>query len=130
MIEDKIYFSLEQANAVAQAIRPMLSEILAIREAIMEDKPRVWPVIERAAGNGGSKIASEMAREFQRLDDLVREISATGAILRDINTGLVDFPAFREDREIFLCWRQDESSVSYWHEVDGGFSGRKLIANW
>lgn len=130
MSEQKVYFTLEQANAVAQAIRPLLGEILAIRQAIMEDKPRVWPVVERAAGNGGSKIASEMAREFQRLDDLVREISATGAILRDINTGLVDFPALQEDREIFLCWRQDESSVSYWHEVDSGFSGRKLISNW
>ena len=115
------YFTLEQANAVMQAIRPLISEIMAIRHAILEDRPRVWPVIERAAGNGGSKLASEMAREFQRLDRLVREINATGAILKDINTGLVDFPALREGREIYLCWRYDEPAVSYWHELDGGF---------
>ena len=127
MKEAKVYFSLEQANAVAQAIRPMLGEILAIRQAILEDKPRIWPVIERAAGNGGSKFASEIAREFQRLDTLVREINATGAILRDVNTGLVDFPALREGREIYLCWRYDEPAVSHWHELDAGFSGRKLL---
>jgi hypothetical protein len=122
------YFTLEQANAVMQAIRPLISEIMAIRHAILEDQPRVWPVIERAAGNGGSKLASEMAREFQRLDRLVREINATGAILKDINTGLVDFPALREGREIYLCWRYDEPTISYWHELDGGFSGRKLLS--
>lgn len=128
MKEAKVYFSLEQANAVAQAIRPLLGEILAIRQAILEDKPRIWPVIERAAGNGGSKFASEIAREFQRLDTLVREINATGAILRDVNTGLVDFPALREGREIYLCWRYDEPAVTHWHELDAGFSGRKLLS--
>ena len=127
MSEKKRYFTLEQANAVVQAIRPMLAEILAIRQAILEDKPRVWPVIEKAAGNGGSRIASEMAREFQRLDTLVREISATGAILRDINSGLVDFLALREERDVYLCWRYDEPRVEYWHELDGGFAGRQQL---
>jgi hypothetical protein len=127
MSQEKRYFTVEQANALARAIRPLLGEILAIRQAILEERPRLWPVIEKAAGNGGSRFASEMAREFQRLDDLVREITATGAILRDINTGLVDFPALREEKEIYLCWRYDESSVAHWHEVDGGFAGRKLL---
>lgn len=127
MSKEKRYFTVEQANAVAQAIRPLLGEVLAIRQAILEERPRLWPVIEKAAGNGGSRIASEMAREFQRLDELVSEINATGAILRDVNTGLVDFPALREGEEIYLCWRYDESSVAYWHEKDGGFAGRKLL---
>lgn len=127
MSPEKRYFTLEQANAVVQAIRPMLAEILAIRQVILEDRPRIWPVIEKAAGNGGSKIASEMAREFQRLDILVREIAATGAILRDINSGLVDFPALREGREVYLCWRYDEPGVEYWHELNGGFAGRQKL---
>lgn len=127
MSPEKRYFTLEQANAVVQAIRPMLAEILAIRQVILEDRPRIWPVIEKAAGNGGSKIASEMAREFQRLDTLVREIAATGAILRDINSGLVDFPALREGREVYLCWRYDEPRVEYWHELNGGFAGRQKL---
>jgi hypothetical protein len=127
MSEAKRYFTLEQANAVVRAIRPMVAEILAIRQAILEEQPRVWPVIERAAGNGGSKIASEMAREFQRLDKLVREINATGAILRDVNTGLVDFLALREGQEIYLCWRYNEQQVLYWHGIDAGFAGRELL---
>ena len=127
MSETKRHFTLDQANAVVRAIRPLVAEILAIRQTILEEKPRIWPVIEKAAGNGGSKKASEMAREFWHLDTLVGEINATGAILRDINSGLVDFPAQREGRDIFLCWRYDEGQVEYWHEVDSGFAGRQRL---
>jgi len=120
------YFTIEQANAVMRAIRPMVAEILEIRQAILDKQPQVWPVLERAVGNGGSKVASQVAREFNRMNSLVREIQATGAIFKDINAGLVDFPALREGREVFLCWQYGEESVAYWHELDAGYAGRQL----
>lgn len=126
MARERRYFTLEQANAVARAIRPLVAEILEIRSAIKERQPQVWPILEKAAGNGGSKETSELAREFQRLDDLVREIHATGAILKDINTGLVDFLALREGREVYLCWQYGEEQVAYWHDIEAGFAGRQL----
>ena len=98
------YFTLEQANAVVKAIRPMMAEILEIRRAILAQQPRVWPVIAKAAGNGGSREASQVAVEFQHLDGLVREIQATGAVLKDINEGLIDFLALYQGREIYMCW--------------------------
>jgi len=121
------YFTLERANAVVALIQPQVKEILEIRQSILDRQPEIWPVVERAAGNGGSKKASQVTFEFQRLDTLVREIMATGAMLKDINTGLVDFPALREGREIYLCWRYGEGKVAYWHETNAGFSGRKSI---
>jgi len=121
------YFSLEQANTVVALIRPQVKEILDIRQAILDRQPEIWPVVERAAGNGGSKKASQVTFEFQRLDTLVREIMATGAILKDINNGLVDFLALRDGKEIYLCWRYGEGDVAYWHETNAGFSGRKSI---
>jgi hypothetical protein len=119
------YFTREQANSVVRAIRPMIAEILEIREAILARQAQVWPVLAQAAGNGGSKVASQVAREFQRLDMLVREIQATGAILRDINSGLVDFLASRHGRDVYLCWQYGEEQIDYWHETDGGFRGRQ-----
>jgi len=121
------YFSLDQANAIVKAISPMLAEVLEIRQVILESQPKVWPVIESAAGNGGSMAASQITREFQRLDLLVREIKRTGAILKDINNGLVDFLAKREGRDIYLCWQYGEDSVLYWHEIDDGYKGRQFI---
>lgn len=127
MSDAERYFTLEQANAVVKAIRPMLVEIQEIRQAILARQPQVWPVVAKAAGNGGSKEASLAAVEFHRLDSLVREINATGAILKDINGGLVDFLARRQGREVYLCWKLGEEEIEYWHEIDAGYSGRQPI---
>jgi hypothetical protein len=121
------YFSLEKANEVLVEIRPMIAELLELRGEILEKQPQAWPVIEKSAGNGGGKIASELVRDFNRIDALVRAINATGAILKDVNTGLVDFLAVRDGREVYLCWRYGEPEIQYWHELEGGFAGRQPI---
>ena len=123
------YFTLEQAQVVLDIIRPLVDEILEIRQSILKRQPEVWPVLAKAAGNGGSKLASEIAQEFARLDQAVRAILATGAVLKDINIGLVDFLAWHEDREIYWCWKYGEAKISFWHEIDGGFSGRRPITS-
>lgn len=121
------YFTIEKANAIVRAIRPLIAEILEIRQEILDRRPQFWPVLAKAAGDGGGKAASEVAHQFQQLDTLVREISATGAILKDINTGMVDFLALREGREIYLCWKYGEDQITYWHELDTGYAGRRSI---
>lgn len=110
---------------MVRMIRPLMGEILRLRQAILEKQPEVWPVVEKAAGNGGSREASLAAREFQKLDSLVREIQATGAMIKDLNLGLVDFPAEREGQEVYLCWKFGEEEVRFWHDADSGFAGRQ-----
>ena len=127
MARTRRFFTLEQANAMARAIRPLLAEILEIRQDIQDREPEFWPVLIKAVGNGGSKEASQAADQFRRLERLAKEINATGAILKDLNTGLVDFPSRREGREIYLCWQYGEERIAYWHEIDAGFAGRQLI---
>jgi hypothetical protein len=61
------------------------------------------------------------------LNDLVHQIQATGAILKDLNTGLIDFLAIREGREIFLCWKYGEDQLEFWHDLDVGFAGRQRL---
>lgn len=129
MSDQPHYFTLEQAQAALDIIRPLVGEILEIRQSILKREPEVWPVLAKAAGNGGSKVASEIAQEFGRLDQVVRAILATGALLKDINLGLVDFPAWLERREIYLCWKYGEATIGFWHEIDGSFSGRRPIAS-
>lgn len=123
------YFTLEQAQVALEIIRPLVSEILEIRQSILKRQPEVWPVLAKAAGNGGSKVASEIAQEFARLDQAVRAILAMGVLLKDVNIGLVDFPAWLDGREIYLCWKYGEEKISFWHEIDGGFSKRQPLAS-
>jgi hypothetical protein len=87
-MSEKRYFTLEEANTALASIRPMVGRILEIRGSVIEKQPQVWPVLERAAGNGGNIQASQMAFEFNELDGLVHQVQATGAELKDINNGI------------------------------------------
>ena len=128
MSEPPRYFTLEQAQAALDIIRPLVAEVMEIRQSILDREPEVWPIVAKAAGNGGSKIASQLAQEFGRLDQALRAILATGALLKDINLGLVDFPSLQAGREVYLCWKYGEETISFWHEIDGGFSGRQPLS--
>jgi hypothetical protein len=121
------YFTVEQANAALTIIRPLMDEVQDIRDEVLRTQPEVWPVIQKAAGNGGSRAASLLAQNFERLDKLVHQILDTGAILKDINTGLLDFPSIRDDHEVYLCWRHGEERIEYWHKIDAGFAGREPL---
>ena len=122
------YFTLEEANAVLQEILPLIDEIQTIRQEIMADQPEIWPAIQRSAGNGGKPALGKLVQSFERLDELLHRIQATGALVKDINTGLVDFPALRAGQEVYLCWKYGEEKIEYWHEVEAGFAGRQPIS--
>ena len=122
------FFSIYEANAALEVIRPLMDEAQAIRARIMQQRPEIWPALARAAGNGGSPVLSKAIREFDRLNDIVHQILATGAQIKDLSTGLLDFPALRQDREVLLCWKHGEPEVLFWHENDAGFAGRRPIS--
>lgn len=120
-------FTIQEADAALSVIRPLLAEMLKIRQEILDAQPEIWPVVEKAAGNGGSKAANLVEQQFKRLDELIHQLQSSGAILKDINNGLVDFLSMRDGREIYLCWQYGEEEIRYWHEIDSGFAGRELL---
>jgi hypothetical protein len=123
------YFTLREANQALIVIRPLMDEIQNIRQKILARRPEVWPVVEQAAGNGGSQAASKMVREFEHVDTLVHQVQDTGALFKDINLGLLDFPALKEGREVYLCWKYGEQDIAFWHEIEAGYAGRQPIAS-
>ncbi len=122
------YFTLSEANAALDVIRPLIKEILRIRDEILARQPEVWPAIERSVGNGGNATLSKIADDFGKLDALVHKVLETGVQVKDINSGLLDFPAWRQDHEVYLCWKYGEDQIAFWHEIDAGFAGRRPIA--
>jgi hypothetical protein len=121
------FFTLEQANDALKVIRPLMEEIQSIRQKILEKQPETWTAIEKSVGNGGNRTLSRMVRDFERLDALVHRILDTGAQIKDINIGLLDFSAMKDGREVYLCWQYGEGEIAYWHEVDAGYTGRQPI---
>jgi len=123
------FFTLPEANAALQSIRPWMAEIQDIRQQILVHQPEIWSVMEKSAGNGGNPTMSKMVKSFDRLDALMHNIQDMGVLIKDINTGLLDFPALKDEREVYLCWKHGEGDIAFWHEIDDGFAGRQSIDN-
>lgn len=121
------YFTLKEANETLSLLRPMVEEILRIRADVLARQPELWPAIQRSVGNGGSAGLSRLYLDFERLDQLAHQIQDLGVHIKDLSVGLMDFPALREGREIYLCWRFGEERVEHWHELEAGFAGRQRI---
>jgi len=123
------YFTLQEANEALNSIRAWMEEIQTIRREILAHQPEIWSVMEKSAGNGGNPTLSRMVKTFDRLDALIHNIQDTGALIKDINTGLLDFPALKNDHEVYLCWKYGEEDIAFWHEIEDGYAGRQSIDN-
>ena len=121
------YYTAEEANALLPTLRPIVAGMLHARQRIVEAQPDLWPVLEKAVGNGGSQKAASVLADFERIQKAVKTIEGYGLQLKDLNTGLIDFLSQRDGREVWLCWRFDEPSVAHWHDLDAGFAGRQPL---
>lgn len=123
------YYTPKEANEALKIVRPLMDEVMVIRQKILANQPEAWPAIENSAGNGGNPALSKMVHDFEKLDALIHKIQDTGAQIKDINIGLLDYSALKEGREVYLCWQHGEGDIAFWHEVEDGYAGRQPIEN-
>ena len=128
------YFTAEEANEALLEVRPLTEELVGHRRALVELQERQSAVTARIAGNGGNVEPHELEEVQAQLDEevagiarCVARIHEVGALVKDLDDGLVDFPATRDGRDVLLCWRLGEDEVGFWHGLDEGFSGRKPL---
>ncbi len=117
-------YTLAEANALLPHLAPALVEL---REKFEEASKIRAAVAEVAAGNGASPLSDEWAQTLERVGELMGRLEEWSVQLRDIATGLVDFPANVNGEEVFLCWRLGEPEVAFWHYPDDGFAGRRPL---
>jgi hypothetical protein len=128
------HFTPEEANALLDEVRPIAEALVAHRRAMAVTAARQARLVQRIAGNGGDFDPQEprtLEEEFRRWDQAVvrcvEELQGLGLLVKDLDRGLVDFPALRGDEEVLLCWQVGEDEVAFWHGVDEGFAGRKPL---
>ena len=121
------YFTLEDANALLPLVRVLMEQMFELREEAIALRPDVWPVLEKAVGNGGSRKAGELLEIFQKFEAIFKELKGLGCELKGLEQGLVDFPTMRDGRAVYLCWQYNEPEISFWHDVDAGFAGRQPL---
>jgi len=73
------------------------------------------------------RLQREVQRTAREIEGFVHELAELGVECKSLETGLLDFPAEREGRPVYLCWMRGESAVTHWHELDAGFAGRQAL---
>ena len=128
------HFTPGEANDELREIRPLAEELVAHRREQQRLQAERVELAARIAGNGGGIDSQEIAdleeaerRERVEVARCVNAIHGRGAIVKDVDEGLVDFPAVRDGEEILLCWRLGEEQVAHWHGLEEGFAGRKQL---
>lgn len=114
-------FTVEEANALLDQVRERLTAMRAARQVVLDAGERIH---DRAEANGGGSEGTAYWDAQRVVREGVEWFAREGIILRDTESGLVDFPAERGGRIVQLCWRLGEPRVGHWHEVDAGFSNR------
>jgi hypothetical protein len=120
-------FTVEDANRLLADLRPLVADLVQARARLVEMQPELAGVLEKLLGNGGSRLTAALLETFERLRADIRAIEAMGVLVKDLETGLIDFPSERDGEIVFLCWRHGEPSVSHWHSVDAGLAGRRPL---
>jgi hypothetical protein len=123
---DERLFSLDEANGMLPALRPLLRRLQEVQRALA-DRELLQRLRSAAAGNGGGVAAREVMATGDEFGRITAEIEKMGVVVRDPASGLVDFPAEREGEPVFLCWRVEEDAVGHWHDRDSGYMGRQPL---
>jgi hypothetical protein len=128
------YFTPEEANALLPEVRPVAERLVGHRRSMAVAAARRARFVQRIAGNGGDfdpqeqrGLEEEFEREGASVAACVAQLEELGVLVKDLDRGLVDFPALRGDEEVLLCWEVGEEEVAYWHGLDEGFAGRKPL---
>ena len=125
-------FTLDEALALLPTVRQLLTEIQARRREIEERSAALDRLLAATGGNGYlaadvTRAREALAQAAGQLQRLMTDLDETGAELKGIDEGLIDFRAQREGREVYLCWRLGEECIAYWHDLDTGYAGRQPL---
>ena len=127
-------FTPEEANDALAEVRPLAERMVEARIGLADAQAAQSELVATIAGNGGGVDSGAVARAGQEVERLageivscVQQIQDLGAVVKDVDTGLVDFPAVHRGRDVLLCWCLGEEEVAHWHDLEGGFAGRREL---
>jgi hypothetical protein len=129
------YFTLDEARAAMPIVGRSIREAVQAKSRYQDAENAIQNLTQRILMNGGMAIDTNVVEAWKHQYDSSGDalktatdlIDEMGVLIKDLDVGLVDFPTLLLDREVYLCWRMDESDIDHWHGVDEGFDGRKPI---
>ena len=128
-------FTLDEAQALLPILESLLKRAIESKEAASDLEDQMADLVRRIFISGGIHvdIAAAQKRKLtlealvQRAKDAIGEIDSIGVQVKDLDTGLLDFPCLLEGETVLLCWKRGEERIGFWHRVEDGFAGRQPI---
>jgi hypothetical protein len=127
-------FTPEEANAALDVLRPLVEAMIVAKHVLDEAQEERDELAQRIAGNGGGIPPAELAALQTAVDEAadvlaaaIGDVQAVGVLVKDLDSGLVDFPSVRNGEDVLLCWQLGEDEVAYWHGLDDGYAGRRPL---
>ena len=120
------HYTLEEANAALGWVEETLVALRTAREGLSDEEARE-ALAEAGPQNGGGDPGRVVSEAFLQLRDALARLQEAEIVLRDLDRGLVDFPAIRDEGEVYLCWLEGEDEIGYWHDLEAGFAGREPL---
>lgn len=120
------HYTVEQANAALPTVKPLLQRLRDSKD-LLTDEEAHEVLSEAAPTNGGGESGTQVGEAFLEVRRLLLALEEAGIMVRDIDRGLIDFPAIIEEQEVYLCWELGEDEVAWWHDLDVGYRGRRAL---
>ena len=120
------HYTRDEARALLPEIRRWFARIAALRADLEKFEGRLNGLMAPGADLGG-QLVNAWVRTLADLEAVLIEFQRREIQVKDLDRGLIDFPAIIGGREVFLCWELDEEDVEFWHDLDAGYAGRERL---
>ena len=125
----KSYFSVNDANEILPTVIKKFNHAKKMKDEVMKMEHQLTSGITQTTSlEEYATIKRELNSTVTKFYQSIEDLESTGVFLKGLDEGLLDFPAKRFDEEIWLCWKEGETAIKFWHEKDTGFMGRKPIS--
>jgi hypothetical protein len=120
------HYTRDEAKALLPQLRKWLDKLEHARDHLLKYDQRLSSLMEPGRDAGGDLVNS-WARTMADFRGEMAEFQRREILIKDIDRGLVDFPAIIGGKEVFLCWEKDEEDIEFWHDLDTGYAGRERL---
>jgi hypothetical protein len=120
------HYTREEATALLPQLRVWLDRLNALRRELERSDKRLASLMTPGNDLGGD-LVNQWIRTLAEMQEVLGEFQRREIQIKDIERGLLDFPALIGGKEVFLCWEQDEEAVEFWHDLDTGYGGRERL---
>lgn len=122
----KKHYTRDEAQALLPEVRKWLEQLARLQTRLQQSDQRLSAQIEPGCDAGGS-LVNNGVRLLAEMRGVLDEFQRREVMVKDIDRGLVDFPAIVGGKEVLLCWEKDEESIEFWHDLDSGYAGRERL---